>query len=367
MIVMQTDAAITISVDAMGGSGAPRVVIEAIRNIIYENNNISFIIFGDRDVVPDLLQSYGIPVQRCDFVPTQAVISDDEKPVSALRNGKHSSMRKAIEAVQHKVAHACVSAGNTGALMIMAKMVLGSLSHIKRPAIVGSVPNVRGRSIMLDLGANTECNETMLFQFALMGACFAKSILKLENPSIGLLNIGIEEVKGREIEQKTYNLLKESGLNFMGYLEGHDITAGNVDVIVTDGFTGNIALKALEGTTHAIFELFRNAYLNSGLVAKLGALLLKNSLKKQFAKVMPEVNNGAMFGGVNGIVVKSHGSSNAVGMANAIKVAATLARHDINNLIIHELKSFEAKGIGLDIVSKIKHTSAKFLGINLDG
>lgn len=355
---------VTLSIDAMGGANAPTAVLEAIDHFCACNDSVSFIIYGTDEKVYPLLERYNVPSDRCIFVPTESVISDDEKPIDAFRNGKNSSMRKAIEAVRDKCADACVSSGNTGALMVIAKAVLGGLSSIKRPAIVTSIPTLKGKSVMLDMGANTECNELILFQFALMGTCFARQVLRINDPKIGLLNIGTERGKGRELEQKSYDLLHKSGLNFHGYIEGNDITTGAVDVIVTDGFTGNVAIKVLEGAFYTGVNMVKKAWSDFSFFAKLGALLVRPSLKRLMSSVVPEVSNGAMFVGINGIVVKSHGSSKTQGIVNAFNVAATLAHNKINDLISNELKMFEEKGIGLDIMSKIKQTSAKFFGLH---
>ncbi len=352
---------INISIDAMGGVNSPRAALEAISIACSEHSDLFFLIFGDSLIIPDLIKDYNIPESRYHFFPTEKIVTDEHTPVEALRN-KGSSMHKAIEAVKEKVAHACVSCGNTGALLVMSKVVLGTLPGVKRPAIIGLFPTLSGRSVMLDMGANSECNEIFLFQFALMGSCFAKSVLKITDPKIGLLNIGVERFKGRELEHKAFNILNQSGLNFKGYIEGHDIIVGDVDVIVTDGFSGNIALKASEGTARICTELLRQAC-NNSIRSKIGAALLKPSLKSTFKRIDPNSNNGAMFIGIDGIVVKGHGNSETQGMLNAINVASDLAKSNINFKITEELHAFEEKGIGLNIVEKIKHTSAKIFGI----
>ncbi len=353
---------ITISIDAMGGEYAPYAVVHAISIICTKYHGVRFLIFGDNeDRVLGLIRKFKLPENRYEIFTTCEVILDEDSPINALRSSKDSSMRRAVEAVKANLAHACVSCGNTGALMVIAKTVLGGLSHIKRPAIIGFFPTLKGKAIMLDMGANTDCNEVLLFQFALMGNCFARAVLGKKQPSIGLLNVGVEQIKGREIEKKTFDMLVESGLNFVGYIEGHDITQGKVDVVVTDGFSGNLVLKASEGAANMCLELIRAAC-TKDLRSKIGALLLKRSFKEGFKIMDPTVNNGAMFIGVNGIVVKSHGRSDALGISRAIEVAINLAKDKINEKISHELQVLEEQGVGLNLVDKVKYTSAKILG-----
>ncbi len=355
---------ITISVDAMGGAEAPESVMEGIASILADDVwNLTFSLFGDEDRIREAAFYHNVDISRVNIHHTTEVVLDDDKPIDALRCGKNTSMRKAVDAVKSGEAHACISGGNTGALMVMAKMVLGMIHSIKRPAIIGTFPTLKGKSVMLDLGANAECTDEMLFQFALMGYCFAKGVLNKENPSIAILNIGSEDVKGRSLEQKTASLLRQSSLNFIGYIEGHDIAEGKADVVVTDGFSGNLVLKASEGAAHMFFDIMRRACKESGLLAGIGAVLLKKALKQKFDVVNPSLSNGAMFVGIDGIVVKSHGGADGLGMKNAMKVAVQLVKSKVNSQILSELKQLEEQGIYLNIVDKIKHTSAKILGI----
>ncbi|MDJ1258096.1 MAG: phosphate acyltransferase PlsX [Candidatus Midichloria sp.] len=354
---------VVISLDAMGGINAPTSVIEAAFNVAKLNPRIHFLIFGSEDKVVPILQALSFPEERYDFIATKDVIQDHDKPLHAFKNGKESSMRKAIDAVKEGLAHACVSCGNTGALMVTAKMVLGTLPGVKRPAIAGAFPTYENKLIMLDMGANNECSESVIFQFALMGRCLAKVVLQIDNPSIAILNVGEEETKGRELEQKSYELLKSSGLNFIGYIEGHDIVKGKADVVVTDGFSGNLVLKASEGAINMFMILLKEISKNSGLIALVGAFLLKRAFKKKLTRIDPNVNNGAMFIGLDGIVIKSHGSATTFGVTNAIGLAYELANRDINAQITKEIKDLEERGIGLNFVEKIKQTSAKILGI----
>jgi glycerol-3-phosphate acyltransferase PlsX len=346
---------IIISVDAMGGANAPHCVVDAIDKILQTHKDVYFKIFGDEDRVKKAFKSYGEISDRIEIIHTTKAVTDDEQPIKALKQGRESSMYKAIQSVKAGESQACISGGNTGALMVMSKMVLGSLPNVKRPAIVNVFPNLKGGCVILDLGANSECDPINLFQFALMGHCYARAVLKKTKPLIGILNVGTEEYKGRDIEKKTYELLKQSGLNFYGHIEGYDITNGTVDVVVTDGFSGNIVIKVAEGTAKMCRNYIKEAF-QSSFFAKLGGLLAKKGLKTILGRVDPRNYNGAMFVGVDGIVVKSHGSSDAKGFANALEVTISLIKQDINNEIsqlltqLHELESTKES-----LISKIKH------------
>jgi len=351
---------ITISIDAMGGAYAPHAVIESIGLSIKRQPDLFFLIYGDPDKVLDLIAKHALPEERYKFYPVKGVISDEAKPLDAIRRAHDSSMRQAIEAVRDKIAHAAISCGSTGTLFVLSKVILGGLSGIKHPAIIGLVPNIAGQTVMLDMGGAIMCDENSFFQFALMGSCFAKILLKKDNPRIGILNIGTEQTKGRELEHKAYNLLSKSSLNFIGYAEGGDIFLDKVDVVVTDGFSGNIALKASEGAAKMFITMLRQASKNS-LSAKIGMALMKRSLQDTLSKIEPSQTNGAMIIGIGGIVVKSHGNSEAPAIAHAISVAAKLARDNINDKISVEMKSLEEHGM-TSIVDKIKQTSAKIFG-----
>ncbi|WPX96738.1 phosphate acyltransferase PlsX [Candidatus Bandiella euplotis] len=355
---------ILISIDAMGGANSPSAVVEAIGRFLATNGDTFFQIYGKKmDVLPYVIL-HQLPKNRYKLINCDEAISDDDKPTEAWRNGKNSSMRKAIEAVQNGQAHTVVSCGNTGALMLIAKMLLGTIGNIKRPAIAGVFPNMKkDKTIVLDMGANLECSETHLFQFALMGSCFARALFQKENPKVGILNVGSETSKGRELEQMTYKILEESELNFVGFVEGHEVAQGKVDVLVTDGFSGNIFLKASEGAAGACIDLVKASIEKGNVIAKLAGLVLKQSIGKSFKHLSPDANNGAMFMGLKGIVIKSHGSASVDGIVNAISTAHQLVEYDINTKISEELALFEAKGVGLNFVDIIKQTSAKILGL----
>jgi phosphate acyltransferase len=256
------------------------------------------------------------------------VVRGEDKPSTALRAGRASSMRLAIDAVREGTAAAVVSAGNTGALMAMAKFVLKTMPGIDRPAIASYFPTLRAESVMLDLGANVSCDANNLCQFAVMGNVFARTVLGVLEPSVGLLNVGSEEQKGSDVLREANTFLREAKLpgSYYGFVEGNDIVSGKVDVIVTDGFTGNVALKAIEGTTKLYSDFLKEAF-RSSWAAGLGYALARPALNKLRVRTDPRRYNGAMLLGLNGIAVKSHGGTDAFGFANAIGVAVDMLQH----------------------------------------
>ena len=335
---------ITIALDCMGGDNAPLIVLrgaEAIATNKEHTNNVKFLLFGDSARIQPILANCPSLAKICVFTHTPDVITADEKPSVALRKGTKSSMRLAIDAVKNGEADVAVSAGNTGALMAISKVILRPLDGIDRPAIVTAIPNRKQKAtVLLDMGANVECDANVLYQFAIMGHAFAKAVMRLEDPTVGILNIGSEELKGNEAVKNAAAILKESHLKnvFHGYVEGDDITKGTVDVVVTDGFSGNITLKAIEGTAKMMVGTVKDAFTNSFL-AKIGYIFCVLSIKKAFKRMDPRLHNGAMLVGLNGVVVKSHGGTDAIGFANSIKVAISLVENKINEQIMHELKS----------------------------
>lgn len=360
----KASAKMRIAIDAMSGTNAPLCVIQAIKTITLDANDIEFLIYGDEIRLIQLLKEYNVSENAYKIVNTQSIILDTDKPTEALRNKKDSSMRCAIDSVLNHEASACVSAGNTGALMLTARMVLGSIQNVKRPAIAGVLPTLGstiGKAIFLDMGANISCDEIALSQFAIMGVCFAKILLGKDNPTIGILNVGSEESKGRDLEQKTYTLLSTLD-NFIGYVEGHDVIHGKADVIVTDGFSGNIFLKASEGAAKLCLSQFKSA-IYSNILTKICGLLMKPFFQKKLEFLDPRKNNGAMLIGINGIVVKSHGSSDDIAFTNAIRVAVNLARNNVNEKIVEEMRKLNHEDESLSLFTKIKETSAKILGI----
>jgi phosphate acyltransferase len=333
---------VRIALDAMGGDDAPGSVIEGAALAIEKHPDIKFLVYGDKTVLDPMLIELPKLLEKMEIIHTSEKVSADDKPSYALRNGKNSSMRLAVDSIKSGAASAMVSAGNTGALMAIAKIVLRTLPGISRPGIVTLLPAIDKRIVMLDLGANVDCNSDHLFEFAVMGDAFAKVILGLERPSIGLLNIGTEDVKGNEIIKAAWTRLKDQGdnLNFYGYVEGSDITTGAVDVVVADGFTGNVALKTAEGTAKLCLHLIKKAF-GSSIFAKIGYMFVKPALKRTLIEIDERTHNGAMLVGLNGVVVKSHGSADKVAFANAISVAYELAKHKINDRIIEEINSFQ--------------------------
>ncbi len=325
---------LTLSIDAMGGDNAPDMVLEGIQVALKKHPNLKFLLFGDEVKLKKSLGRYSIAAAASEIFHTPDVITNEAKVAQALRSGRNSSMRLAINAVGAGDAAGVVSAGNTGALMATAKFVLKTLPGIDRPAMPAYFPTMRGKSVMLDLGANVECDAENLVQFAVMGEVFARIGLNIENPSVGILNIGVEDLKGRKSVKDAATILQASDLpiKFHGFVEGDDIAKGTVDVIVTDGFTGNIALKTAEGTAK-MFATFLKDALTSSPLSMLGALLAKPALNKLKDHMDPRRYNGAMMLGLNGVCVKSHGGTDGLGYAHAIDVAAELVKHNINDAI----------------------------------
>ncbi|MCE3233751.1 MAG: phosphate acyltransferase [Rickettsiaceae bacterium] len=326
----------------MGGDYAPTAVINGASEALKRYPGIRFILFGDESRILPILNNLPELKQSSTIHHTDHHIANHEKPSVALRKGKGSSMGMAIEAVKNGQASAVVSAGNTGALMAMSKLVFRTLPGIDRPAITSVFPTRTGKCVLLDLGANVDCNSDNLVQFAIMGDAFAKVILGLKSPRVALLNVGAEDTKGSEVVKAAAIDLREGDypINFCGYVEGDGITEGIADVVVTDGFTGNIALKTAEGTAKICVSYIKEAF-NSSLLAKIGGLLAKSAIKSMFKKMDPRMHNGAMFLGLNGISVKSHGGTDALGFSNAIAVAVELASNNINAKIIEELSFYK--------------------------
>ena len=314
--------AATIAVDAMGGDEAPGVVLRGADIALQRFPQTHFLVFGAQEAVRPLLSKLPALADAVTLHHTGDAVLADAKPSQALRAGRQTSMRLAIDAVAEGRADGVVSAGNTGALMAMAKFVLKTLPGIDRPAIASLFPTRRGESVMLDLGANVECDSENLVQFALMGDVFARTVLGLVEPTVGLLNVGEEDLKGNDAVRAASARLRGamSPIRFHGFIEGDDIAAGTVDVIVTDGFTGNIALKTAEGTALFYSEALQ-ATLRHSFLARIGYLFARGALAKLGARLDPRRYNGAVFLGLGGIAVKSHGSADALGFANAIGVA----------------------------------------------
>lgn len=325
----------------MGGDEAPAIVIKGADIARERHPNLRFLLFGDAKRIEPILARYGALAEVCEVRHTDKAVSADDKPSQALRQGRQSSMRLAIDAVSNGEAHGVVSAGNTGALMAMSKIVLRTLPGIDRPAIVSFFPTLRGESVMLDLGANIECNARNLVQFAVMGAAFARTVFGLPRPTVGLLNVGEEELKGNDALREAASMLRGADLpmSFEGFIEGDDIPKGTTDVVVTDGFSGNVALKTAEGTAQLYSEFLRTAFRRTWL-SRIGFLFARESMNVLRDRVDPRHYNGGVFLGLNGISVKSHGGTDAMGFATAIGLAVDMATDKITERIISDYKQF---------------------------
>ena len=325
----------------MGGDRAPRMVIDGLRRFREPELDVRFLLFGPAQELLPLLRRHKKLRDRVEVRDTPDVIANTAKPSVAFRSGQNSSMRKAIDAVASGEAHGVVSAGNTGALMAMAKFVLKTLPGVDRPAIASVFPTMRGRTVLLDLGANVDCSADNLVQFAIMGEVFARQVLGLTRPTLGILNVGEEQLKGNDAVRKAAAVLQSSALalDFRGFVEGDDIAAGTVDVVVTDGFTGNIALKTAEGTAKLYAHLLRSA-LTGSLLGRIGAIFAKPALRAMRQRVDPRFYNGAMFLGLNGVCVKSHGGTDALGFGNAVRVAVQLIADRVNEGIKQDFLCF---------------------------
>jgi glycerol-3-phosphate acyltransferase PlsX len=339
---------VTISIDAMGGDHGPPVVVEGVAIALERlaGHDIRFLLHGDRACIEAELARRPAARAACEVRHTELVIASDEKPATALRRGKGSSLWNAIEAVREGDAQAVVSAGNTGALMAISKLILRMAVGLDRPAIVASWPTLRGVTAVLDVGANVASDAEQLVEFAIMGEAFYCAVHGMEagcRPSVGLLNVGSEDVKGHEEVREAHRLLREAGLelDYHGFVEGDDIAKGTVDVVVTDGFTGNIALKTAEGMARFFATSLRET-LTSTPLAKAGAVVASGALKKMRTRLDPSSVNGGPLLGLNGVVVKSHGGADAKGFANAIKVAADLAESDYAQHIARNMERLSA-------------------------
>ena len=328
-----------IALDAMGGDKAPELVVHGADIAVERMPDLALVLVGDTAQLKPLVdRTKRLSQASVEIVHTEKKVAPDEKPSVALRQGRKSSMRLAINQVAEGKAHGVVSAGNTGALMAMSKLALRMCPGIERPAIASFFPTLRGESCMLDLGANIECDADNLVQFAIMGEIFARIVLGLARPTVGLLNVGSEEQKGHEELRCAASILRdlEVPMEFRGFVEGDDITAGTVDVIVTDGFAGNIALKTAEGTSRMFSHFLREPF-KSTLMTRIGYLLCKGAIGQLRERLDPRRYNGAVFLGLNGIAVKSHGGTDAVGFANAIGVAADMAKFGFLDKVKEEL------------------------------
>jgi phosphate acyltransferase len=323
---------IRISIDAMGGDHGPEVIVPSLVRVAERRPDARFVIFGRESEVRPVLDRLPRLKEISDFVHCDVAVRMDDKPSQALRNGRwKSSMWKAIEAVKAGDADACISAGNTGALMAMSKFCLRTMADIERPAIAAIWPTIRGESIVLDVGATIGADAQQLVDFAILGAAMANALFDVEKPTVGLLNVGVEEIKGQEEVKEAGRMLREAALDTMryhGFVEGDDIGKGTVDVVVTEGFAGNIALKTAEGTARQIAEYLRAA-MGRTVMARLGYLLARDAFQRLREKMDVRKTNGGVFLGLKGIVVKSHGAADEEGFAAAVELAYEMVRSGV--------------------------------------
>lgn len=316
----------------MGGDHGPPVVLGGVADYRrrHGGEGVRFLVHGDETAIATEVRKHSLPDGLIAVRHTDKVVASDEKPATAMRRGKGSSLWNAIEAVRADEAGACVSAGNTGALMAISKLILRmSAPGLERPAIVASWPTLRGVTAVLDVGANISSDAEQLIEFAIMGEAFHQAVHGVARPSVGVLNVGSEDMKGHEEVREAHAILRSGALPiaYHGFVEGDDIAKGTVDVVVTDGFTGNVALKTAEGTARFISALMKEA-LTSGVQARVGALIALPALRRMRQRIDPSSINGGPLLGLNGIVVKSHGGADAKGFGNAIRIAVDLARSD---------------------------------------
>ena len=331
---------LTIALDAMGGDNGPPVVVGATSLALKEIPGLELVLVGDQHQLQSELEKNGLSGNpRIRIQHASEVVGMDDQPVVALKKKKDSSMRVAINLVQQGTVQACVSAGNTGALMATSKFVLKTIKGISRPAICGTLPGIKGHTLMLDLGANLECEAENLAEFALMGSVLAQSVEGIQNPTIGLLNIGSEAVKGSDLIKRASQLIDGSRLNYHGFVEGDDIYKGTVDVIVADGFVGNVSLKTGEGLASLVNHMLKSEFNRNWLtrLAAICALPMLNSVRK---KLDPGRYNGASLLGLNGIVVKSHGSADTSSYLNAIRIACIEVEKDVPQRISAAIESY---------------------------
>jgi len=334
-----------IAIDAMGGDEGLAVMLAGVAEARRRFDGTHFFLVGDEAKIAEGLKNHPNLTANSEIVHAPEVIKGDEKPSAALRRAKITSMGVAIDLVKQGRAAAAVSSGNTGALMAMAKVSLRTMKGIDRPALAGLMPSLGPNdTVVLDLGANTECDARNLMQFAVMGAAYARTQLDLASPRVALLNIGTEDQKGTGEIRDAAQALRDAThlpLTFVGFIEGDKLSRGDVDVIVCDGFSGNIALKTAEGTARFVADLLRRAF-SSSVRSKIGFLISRPATELLRHHLDPNNHNGAVFLGLNGLVVKSHGGANETGVANAIAVAAKSVRDDLARKIAEDLKYFEA-------------------------
>lgn len=323
-----------ISVDAMGGDNAPQEIVKGVYEALEAFGDLHIQLYGDEEKLAPLVKVH----DRLQVIHTDEVIEGTDEPVRAVRRKKNSSMVKMAESVKNGEADACVSAGNTGALMAAGLFVVGRIDQVERPALAPTLPTLDGQGfVMLDLGANSDAKPEHLLQFAVMGSVYAEKVRGIKNPRVGLLNIGTEDKKGNELTKAAFSLLKDAPVNFVGNVESRELLNGAADVVVTDGFTGNMVLKTIEGTAAGIFTLLKEAF-NTSTKTKLSALLVKDQLRGLKGKLDYSEYGGAGLFGLNSPVIKAHGSSNANAIFHAIRQARTMVEHDVSGIIKRTLE-----------------------------
>jgi glycerol-3-phosphate acyltransferase PlsX len=328
-----------IAIDVMSGDQQPREYVAGASHALHEDASLRVLLVGDPALIEGELRSWPEAIRaRAEVAPATEVVAMGDSPREAIRRKKNSSMRVAIDLVKEGRASACVSSGNTGALTAMAHFVLKTIPGVERAAIISAIPAAHGHTLMLDLGANTKATPEQLRQFAAMGAILSRDVHGRESPRIGLLNIGEEDIKGHEVVQAAHALLAASGLNYVGFVEGDDIFSGDVDVVVTDGFTGNVALKTMEGAAGLIADRMRREF-NASWIDKLAGLVARPVLRRVAAGIDPARYNGACMVGLGGIVVKSHGRAKGVAFSRAIATAALAARRGLTEHIAQALQA----------------------------
>ncbi len=330
---------VKIAIDAMGGENSPNKIIDGIEISLKKNKKNFFYLYGDKEVLQELIEKKKLIKDYCEIIGTKDVISDNESPLAAAKRSKDTSMWKAIESLKEKKTHISLSAGNTGALLVISRLQLNTIDGIGKPALAALWPNRNTMNVVLDLGANIECSEKNLTDFACMGSALFKSLFDSNLPRVALLNVGLEENKGHDILKKTFSILKnETNKNFIfsGYIEGNHIMDGDTDVIVTDGFTGNVALKTAEGTANFITQSLKSS------LNKISILLSYTGLKKFKDKLDPRKYNGAIFLGLEKPVVKSHGGTDHIGFAHSIDVCNKIVRAQLIEKIKTNLITVDA-------------------------
>jgi len=332
---------VTIALDAMGGDIGPSVVVPAALDFLKRDKDVALILVGSEDKLRPWLAGAELG-DRLRLHPASQEVAMDELPSKALRGKKDSSMRVAIDLVKAEQADACVSAGNTGALMAIARFVLKTLPKIDRPAIITAIPSIDGHTYMLDLGANVDCSAEHLFQFAVMGGELVSAVDGTISPRIGLLNIGQEEIKGNEQVKEAHELLASSPLNYIGYVEGDDIYKGRVDLVVTDGFVGNVALKSSEGVAKMVSHYMKKEFQRNWLT-KLAGLLALPVIGRFRRTIDPRRYNGASLVGLRGIVIKSHGGADVLAFENAIGIAKKEIHADVQTRIARRVEALLAE------------------------